>query len=443
MYHPVLYTNAQGRPVTHGSYSARRLFRYCPRLFKLERVDGWKQIEERASALFGKCNEAAHQWHEENGRQLGTGIAKFTELWNNVAAMPGADKFVYADYEGDWAGLLRAGQEMQRLYEIKAPSLPISLRPRPRFQVPLRKKIFPGTELDVLENVAYLDILSFPDWDHPMLVHVPRPEGAEFRPLIIDAKTSGVDLIPELIPLDPQLAEYAWQSRIPDVAFLWFVKHSHTLERRNRITTLEFIDGIPAGTDLFVLGVQRPEKVKPPKPPKKKKGEETDVSSEALLNTLADAIVDSIPSAPVSNEIERVFLGDAHALQAFYDHTRAFHPSSNAYKEACATFYQARFVVSCTPNQITKQRLQFAAVRLDEEFINETGIGVGQDTVNMIKAHEEQFYPRTGGIRYPDQKCNNCSMRGICGNNPELRDKLLTRAGEEWFSGIETGQEAD
>ena len=412
MTEAVLYLRENGTIVTHGSYSARRIFRYCPRQFKLERIDGWKQIEERASGLFGKCVESATQWHEECSRAQGAGAEKFVELWQRVGESPNAKNLTYTDCENDWAGLLRAGREMQQLYEIAAPSLPISTMPRARWQVKRVKKIFPGTELDVLDNVAYLDILSFPPWDHPMLVSLPNPTGADFRPLIIDCKTAGVDLNPKLVPLDPQLAEYAWQDRIFDVAFLWFTKHSHKLERKNRVTLLEDVGGLRAGTELFVVGVQKPEK------PRRKKG-------------------DPEPTEPVSNEIERVFLGDSAALEAFKTATRGLHPSSNAYDMACFSFYQARFVVSCLPSQVTKQRLQFVAVRLDEEFVNEVGEGVGQDTVDMIQAHKTGKYRRTGGIRFPDAKCSVCAMRGICANDPEMRDSMLTRAGEEWFSGID------
>jgi PD-(D/E)XK nuclease superfamily protein len=412
-----LYRNAKGNLVTHGSYSARETYRYCPRKFKLSRVDGWKSIEQRASALFGRCNEAAHQWFEECHREPGSGVVKFTQLWQQVAEGPDFSKLTYTESEVSWSGLMRAGQEMQKLYEIAAPKLPISVDPKPRFQVPLRKKIFPGTELDVLENVAYIDILSFPRWDHPALAPIADPNvigGMIHRPLIIDAKTSGVDLNTALIPLDPQLAEYSWQSRIPDVAFLWFVKHGHDIERRSRVTLLERVEGIAAGTELFVLGYDKPEKTKV------KKGE--DVPS---------------PFVPVSNEIIRVYLGDAKAVNLYYDHVRGLSANSAAYKEAAHTFFQARFVISCQPNQITKQRLQFVAARLDEETINEVGRGVGQDTVEMVRAHNENFYRKTGGVRFPNNKCNFCEMRGICSGDAELRDSLLTRSGEEWFSGAE------
>src|SRR5258708_25417571 len=117
-----LYTNAKGTLVTHGSYSARETFRFCPRKFKLGRIDGYKGIEERASALFGKCTESAMQWFEECGRTPGAGVEKFTVLWQQVAALPDAAALTYTDCEGDWTSLLRAGREMQMLYDVRAPN---------------------------------------------------------------------------------------------------------------------------------------------------------------------------------------------------------------------------------------------------------------------------------------------------------------------------------
>lgn len=415
-----LYKSAKGYAVTSGSYSARETFRYCPRKFYLRKVEGWQQIEQRASTLFGRCIEDGWQAYEENYRAPGVGIQRFTEKWKLVAESPSFSRLTYTDDEGDWTRLLRAGREMMRLYEIVVPRLPVSVDPKPRFQVPgqpLRKKIFPGTELDVLQNVAYLDMISFPAWDHHALAPAPNPTGAAYRPLIIDCKTSGVEFPEEIIALDPQLAEYAWQARIPDVAFLNFIKNSHSIERKSRVTLMERVGGIPAGTELYVLGTDRPEQ---PKVPRRKKGEPKPP-----------------PPPKVSKEITTLFLGDAWALGEYQKAMQPFHPSSNDYKNAAKSFFTARFVVSCAPSVVTKQRIQFAAARIDEETINETGRAVGQDTVEMVRAHNEGFYPRTGGIRFPNQKCQFCEMRGICGNNPELRDSLLTRAGEEWFSGAE------
>jgi hypothetical protein len=81
--------------------------------------------------------------------------------------------------------------------------------------------------------------------------------------------------------------------------------------------------------------------------------------------------------------------------------------------------------------------LQFAAARLTEKDMDECGRSVAQTTVEMVRAHEQQFYEKQGGIRFPNEKCNYCSMRWICLNNPDERDKSLTKRGEEWLDGLQ------
>ena len=435
----VLYENAKGYKVTTGSYSARESFNYCQRKFKLRRKDGWNQKEQRASALFGKCTEAGIQWFEESNREKDSGVKKFVEEWGKVAELPNAKELTYTDTEGSWHSLLRAGMEIQKLYEIKVPNLPISpisVLPKTTFQVEMRKKIFPGSELDILSNVAYLDMITHPLYDHPSLAKISSENELEVyrnsetirRKLIVDIKTSGVDLDTQLISLDPQLIEYAWQSGIRDAAFLWLKKALHSLSKRDRITLLESVEGIPAGTELFVLGTEKIEKPKkPPKPKKAKKG-------DALVETLLE-IATPVLEAPPTNvgEITKVFLGDLSALKQLGEATKGMVGSSNIYKETAAKFFQARFVIAAKPEQVTKQRLQFASTRISEIAVQEMGQSIGRTTIEMVRAHNDGFYAMQGGIRFPQNKCTWCEMRGICADIPELRDELLVRAGDEWM----------
>jgi hypothetical protein len=295
--------------------------------------------------------------------------------------------------------LLRAGREMMRLYEIRAPFLPISRNPPALWQPVLRKKIFPGSQLDKLENKAIVDILSFPRWDHPLLPKIEQPGlpgivTFDCRSLIIDMKTSGVDLDTRLVMLDPQLAEYAWMARIPDVAFLWFVKHGHELRKGSRVTLLETPKNTAfyAGFELLVVAL----------------GEHNDV-----------------------------FLGDGAAVQAYTDTLKGIRGKA---REAAEAAHLVSGVVSgklihVQDSAITKQRLQFAAARFTEEDMNDIGRDVAQTTVEMVRANDEAYYPKLAGIRFPNQKCNFCSMRWICLNMPEERDKNLSRKGEEWLDG--------
>lgn len=389
-----LYTNALGQDVTHGSYSARESFRYCPRQFELTRVQGYGQKEQRASAWFGKAVEAAIEYFELQGRRLHAAEEKFAETWQAIGGLKEAKDFTYTDSEGNWEALLRAGTEMMMLYEIRAAHLPISTLPKARFQVPLHKTIFPNSPLEVLSNKAYVDVISYPEWNHPLLVKVPNPT-ARVRPLIIDIKTSGADLETDIVGLDPQLAEYAWQSRIHDVAFLWFVKRSHEIKKGSRVTMLREASGTLAGREFTVLGVEE------------KPGTHVFVARTAACFKRFDDMLEGFSS-----------------------------PNTNIAKAAKAGFFETdEDVIACQPKLITKQRLQFGTARLSEQDVNEAGMALGQTTIEMMQATKTGIYPKTGGIRFPNQKCKFCAMRPICAGDSEARDRLLTRKGEEWLDG--------
>lgn len=398
----VLYRNSNGKDVTHASYSSRQTFRHCPREFELTRVEGWWGKEVRAATYFGRCIEAGLQAYEESGRTAGAGVTSFRKLWADVKTIPEFPRLKYTEAEGSWDPLNRAGWELMRLYEIRAHRLPIV---KPQFQQTIRKKIFPGTNLDKLENKAILDILSFPAWNHPMLTKADPPqtnEGVEVfpeRPLIIDVKTAGKELATDLVALDPQLAEYAWQTRIPDVGFLWFVKRGLDLERGSKITLLEDTAGRWAGWEGYVIEI----------------------------------------GDPLESGNSVVYIGGLDELLEF---KRSIGPLRGKARDAAkAALFQRWFeetkLALVTDTQLTKQRLQFATARLSEQDMDEVGRSVAQTTVEMVRAHEMGFYERQPGIRFPNEKCNFCAMRWICLNKPKERDENLSKRGEEWLDGIQ------
>lgn len=418
-----LYINQKGMPVTHSSYSSRQTFKHCPRQFQLERIEGWSDRSNRAALVFGKCVEAAVQYYEGNDRAEGVGIAKFAELWEQVKLLPDFKELQYTESEESWEQLLASGKAMLRLYAIRAPFLPISTHPKALWQQVLRKKLFPGTVYDKLENKAVLDILSFPKWNHPLLPKLPHTVGCEYQPkgaeteqidctcdvgkaphraLVIDMKTSGEDLNTELVALDPQLGEYAWQGRIPDVAFLWFVKKSPEFKKGSRVTLLQDVGEYHAGFELLVLFKWE-----------EKRDKKAPAIETVVLGTQKQ--MDEYTAGAKDSEGETL--------------------SGNALKAFKLGFKVTPGVVECSAGAFTKQRLQFAAVRLSQSDMDEIGRDVAQATVEMVRAHQEGYYPKLAGVRFPNQKCNFCPMRWICLGNSEKRDELLSKRGEEWLDG--------
>lgn len=416
----VLYINADGKNVTHSSYSSRQTFKFCARQFQLTRIHGWWSKENRAAPLFGKCIEAGLQAFEESDCKPDAGVKVFTTLWSDVKLLPEFDSFIYTASEGNWDQLLRTGEQMMRLYEVRRNKLPITT---PIFQQKLRKTIFPGTNLAMLENVAVLDMLSFPSADHALLPQISvdmsciacatrwscslETDGAPFRrcdlhrtrELIIDIKTSGKDFPTELVALDPQLAEYAWQTRIPDVAFLWFVKVGHGLKRGSKVSLLKAAGALWAGWEGFVIETGEPD---------------TDGRMWVYVGSY-----DTLQKFEETIKGTRGKIRDALLLKLL-DEGKA-----------------DGSIVATSDLSVTKQRIQFAAARLSDAEMNDVGKSVAQTTVEMVRAHEQDFYEKQPGVRFPNEKCGFCSMKWICLNKPKERDETLSKRGEEWLDGVQ------
>ena len=203
-----------GYNVTRHSYSAGQDYDSCPRRYQLARVQGWKEKVRRAALEFGNCVESALQHFHKTGCKPGSGVDEFKRQWLDFGPeTPAGKELTYSEREGDWNDLYKAGAEMLALYGIKWKSFGYTIPdPKKSFQTSFRKKVFPGSELDDLEYVAYVDLLGV------------QADGK--TPIVVDIKTSGVGLPdpPELLQLDPQLRDYAWVSGFSDIAFLWFQK---------------------------------------------------------------------------------------------------------------------------------------------------------------------------------------------------------------------------
>ena len=196
-------------------------------------------------------------------------------------------------------------------------------------------------------------------------------------PLIIDMKTSGKD-IPDLTVLDPQLRSYSWVKNWPDVAFLWFRKMGRSISRGDLVTVVSKDLAIPAGQTAFVLAKD----------------------DFGLWLTQNEKLFE---------EMDARFIGESKAVKA-----------------ARMAFVQGAGI-SMSEFAVTKQRVQFKHVIITEESREDIGKSIKRDIVNIARATETEFFPMQSGVRFPNEKCPNCPMRGICSNNPDLRDALVTR----------------
>ena len=195
--------------------------------------------------------------------------------------------------------------------------------------------------------------------------------------LIIDIKTSGKD-IPDLLVLDPQLRSYSWVKEIPNVAFLWFRKMGRSISRGDSATILEPYAGLAPGTDVIVMA-----------------------TDDFGLWVTADE--------KAYEEMSAQFIGEAKAV-----------------KLARQAFVEGESV-HVVESVLTKQRVQFKMAVIPADSAEDIGRSIKRDVVNIAAANEKDFWPMQSGVRFPNEKCPNCAMRGICANNPELRDTLLVR----------------
>lgn len=383
-----LYVNSKGREVRSHSYSGGSLFRECAQKYKLARIDGWQDRELRASLEFGKAVESAVQFHHLN--KLSGGPEEFARLWELQKNVD----LKYTAAEGDWATLAKSGVEMLKLYHIRLSLFPFDLSVAPEFQIKYYKEMFPGTDMSGIEFVAYIDMrvcskISLGD------------------ALIVDIKTSAKELPHEsaMLGLDQQLRSYAWVTGVPDVAFLNFIKTGRSLERGSHVALLENVGKFTKGQHAVVIKYQDYEPAIPANPAKPKSKPKEEVPEETWI---------------VENEdvIERMFKDCGRG-------------QTNEEKLLRGTFIQQ----NATPIDkefLTKQRIQFVNTHIGLSEQIEASRAIAQDVAQIVYSNQEDFWPLQGGIRFPNDKCVRCSMRGICLQNSQLRDTLVFRSDEEW-----------
>jgi hypothetical protein len=370
-----LYINSRGQYVTRHSYSGGDAFNFCAQRYYLERVQGWSEKQQRAASQFGIALEHAVTFWHQHRQDTTAAVAEFQRLW-----LEHKDKvYIYSKPEKDWASLGKTGAELVRLYAIRYPTLPyLVLNPKDAFQVQTNFEVFPGTKLAGIEFTSYIDLMANikkTQPQQPNSLFTIAPEAGE--ELIIDIKTSGKD-IPELVVLDPQLRSYAWVKSLRLVAFLWFRKMGREISKGDKVTLLENYGGLSAGTDAVVMG-----------------------SDEFGV------YVTTVPK--IEEEMNTLFAGKSKAVET-------------AKKAYIVT--NSQHIVEAA---LTKQRVQFKMATITPESADDIGRSIKKDVINIAAANEKEFWPMQSGVRFPNEKCPMCAMRGICSGNPDLRDALVTR----------------
>lgn len=353
-----LYINSKGYPVTRHSYSGSESFNFCARKYYLERVQGWSEKEQRSSREFGTALEKGVTFWHQHGEDTAGAVAEFQRRWAEFKDAP----LTYTKSDLDWDRLNQTGTELVKLYALRYPTFPYVVNNPQDFQVETTFEVFPGTKLEGIEFLSYIDLLA-------------QVKGS-LESVIIDMKTAGKS-VPELIALDPQLRSYAWHKKIYRVAWLWFYKRGRTISKGDTVTFLEPWAGFGPGQDAIVLSQ-----------------DEFGVWVTDFADTVAEF-----------NAISGKKKADEEARQA--------------YLQAKGTHVPERV--------LTKQEVQYKEAIISQESAEDIGRSIKSDIVRIVNAKDADFYPMESGVRFPNEKCPHCAMRGICSGNNALRDTILTR----------------
>lgn len=384
-----LYINAKGQPWRKHSYSAGNMFDKCPLKYKLQKIHGWKEKNNKARFEFGRAFESAIQFYHESFGDLQASLNHFLGQWE-----PFKDnkELQYTRVEKDWSTCVRIATDWLKLYAIRQPHLPIPLGGQCIFQREYVKEVFPEDPVyGGIEDAGKLDIISFADPHHPLLPKLEwKPEYGAFRPLIVDIKTSGADL-PEqygLAAFDTQLRRYSWLSSIRDVALLWFVKKGLTIQKGYSVTLLENAGYMKAGDEAVIAGVE-------------------------------DEGIWLLPNDFMVEEMERV-QGKKNGRT---EQTKEAKARRDEWLESNAVW--------TSEDVVTKQRLQFNAGYVSIESAEDAGKIAANQIIRIVNAWKTGDYPNTFGIRYPNDDRSDPYFRAFVLNDQMFRSQNFTKTDED------------
>ena len=173
---------------------------------------------------------------------------------------------------------------------------------------------------------------------------------------------------------------------------MWYRKCGRTISKGDTVTFLEPYGGFQPGAEAIVMG--------------------RDILGN-LMVTQSQRMVD---------EMDARFVGESKAVKA--DRLGFIETNAKAVPERV----------------VTKQQVLFKMVVITPESAEDIGRAIKRDIIAIVQATEKDFFPMQSGVRYPNEKCPNCPMRGICANKPELRDMLLAR---KQVDELEFGKESE
>jgi hypothetical protein len=179
------------------TYSFTQISRYlrCPRQYRYRYLDGWREKEDRASMIFGRCfeNALAAYFRREDP------TATFFKEWQQHQGAP----LAYTKNDS-WDRLYHQGIH---LLERFAQDDRVQIqRPKQNLQVKLTRSLgCAGDFVSYVDAIGELDETKcIIDWKTTTSRYPEQPDG--------------------LLSLDPQLVCYSWMAGISEVALVVFVR---------------------------------------------------------------------------------------------------------------------------------------------------------------------------------------------------------------------------
>lgn len=392
-----LYLNSKGDEWRKHSYSAGLDFENSSLKYKLRRIDGWREKDTKASFKFGRALESAIQFHHENEGK--GGVEEFIRLW---AEHKDDKDATYTKTEKDWTSLNRAGREMMLLYKIRLPELPIPLKSSV-FQREIEKEVFPGhPELGGITHAGKLDIIARVDPAHPLLPKVNWKDSyGVVRTVIIDIKTSALDFDERqgICAFDSQLRNYSWLTGIRDVAFLWFKKAGHNLQKGSSVTLLTDTKMFKAGDEAVVAQV---------------------VEEQAYI---------------VRNDDEIGKMETAQGRKVGTDGKPGDLETTKDAKARKATWLEANADL-VDLDVLTRQRLQFNAGIVKPEYAEDAGFVVGRQITGIVNAWKTNRWVMDFGVRFPRDSRKDSYFRAFVEGDQMFRDQFFKKSSDDTFDDL-------
>lgn len=404
-----LYINRKGEPHRRHSYSAGNLFDQSPFSYWLQKLQGWKTRDNKASFLFGRALEESIQFYHDNNGDGPPTIQDYQNRWNQHKETP---DLKYTKAEKDWPNLYAVGTEMIKLYIIRQPNLPIPLGGQSVFQREYSKEVFPNDpNYGDIEDVGKLDIVAYVDPAHKMLAKLDwKPEYGMLRPVIVDIKTAATDFPenPGMAAFDLQLRRYSWLSGIRDVSLLWFKKTSRGLQKGVSVTMLETVGPLEAGKECVVAHIQNPVK------PTKKEPDKQPPIPLGIYLVMNDFMLEEMEKAQGEKDGET-------------DQTKEGKEKKYAWLVANA--------VHVAEEKITRQRLQFNSGFVTLDSANEAGQIAARQIVQIANSWKQykdsKPWPSTFGVRYPKDDRNDPYFRAFVLRDEGFKKEYFIKKDDE------------